>query len=73
MVKLLLCKNIIHHKCVQCGIDIDYNPTITGYCRVCKATQRLRTLSKTTDLPFDFLMAAADFARVTYHLRETNA
>jgi hypothetical protein len=73
MVRILLCKNIIYHKCVHCGIAMDYDPVVGGYCHICKSSQRLRTSDRKTDLPFDFLIALADFARVTYHVRPTNA
>ena len=71
MIRLVEIKDLYVHKCVQCGLEITYQKYGHAYCPICKASQRLRSADRKTDVPFDFILNDGKFARVMYHTRDT--
>jgi len=70
MLKITKTNGKIKHKCVQCGLEMKYYIGSHNYCTICKGSQRLRTINNTTDVPLAFVLSG-QFARITYHVRDT--
>lgn len=62
--------DIYTHKCVKCGITIQYDLKGAICCPHCRAPQRLK--SRITSIPFYFIDGPDSDYRIWYHNEITN-
>ena len=60
------------HKCVQCGMVVQYSTIQAAFCPICKAKQNLHGIDNTTSFPVHFIFDGDAFWRVWYQTSVTN-
>jgi hypothetical protein len=69
--KITVNKGTCVHKCVNCGVTIQYYHHGSTVCKICKTRQDFYNIDRTTDIPCNFMLGD-DIWRVWYHLTYTN-